>query len=83
MILFINLGFLDLYKKMKDDLSLILTSSIRSVGNPRKAFQAEIPFLKYLGIISESRTPFRVGVGLLINWPIIQESIDFMNNNNL
>ena len=72
-----------LYKKMKDDLSLILTSSIRSVGNPRKAFQAEIPFLKYLGIISESRTPFRVGVGLLINWPIIQESIDFMNNNNL
>ena len=68
---------------MKDELSLILTSSIRSPGNPRKAFQAEIPFLKYLGIISESRTPFRVGVGLLINWPIIQESIDFMNNNNL
>ena len=72
-----------LYEKMRDDLSLILTSSIRSSGNPRQAFQAELPFLKYLGIISESRTPFRVGVGLLINWPIVQESIDFMNNNNL
>ncbi|WP_151789104.1 hypothetical protein [Acinetobacter seifertii] len=72
-----------LYEKMRDDLSLILTSSIRSPGNPRQAFQAELPFLKYLGIISERRTPFRVGVGLLINWPIVQESIDFMNNNNL
>ncbi|WP_413484241.1 hypothetical protein [Morganella psychrotolerans] len=72
-----------LYKKMKDDLSLILTSSLRSPGNPRKAFQAELPFLKYLGIISESKSPFRVGVGLLINWPIVQESIDFMKNNNL
>lgn len=72
-----------LYEKMKDELSLILTSSIRSEGNPRKAFQAEIPFLKYLGIISDSRSPFRIGVGLLINWPIVQESIDFMNLNNL
>lgn len=72
-----------LYQKMKDDLSLILTSSIRSPGNPRKAFQAEIPFLKYLGIISEERSPFRVGTGLLINWPVVQESVEYMNTNNL
>jgi len=72
-----------LYKKMKDELSLILTSSIRSPGNPRKAFQAEVPFLKYLGIISEEHSPFRIGAGLLINWPIVQESIEFMNKNNL
>lgn len=72
-----------LYQKMKDELSLILTSSVRSPGNPRQAFQAEIPFLKYLGILSEERSPFRIGTGLLINWPVVQESIDYMNINTL
>ncbi|MDM1758773.1 hypothetical protein HX127_14650 [Acinetobacter sp. 256-1] len=80
---FDNVGFKAyLYEKMKDDLSLILTSSIRSPGNPRNAFQAEIPFLKYLGLIDEG-TPFRLGTGLLINWPVVQESIEYMNANNL
>lgn len=72
-----------IYTKMRDELSLLLTSSIRSPSNPREPFQAEIPFLKYLDIIPNDRKPFRSGVGLLINWPLIQETIDFMRENHL
>lgn len=74
-----------LYNKMRNELSLILTSSLRSPSNPRQAFQAEIPFLKYLGILPNKaeHENFRIGVGLVINWPVVQESIDFMRNNNL
>lgn len=72
-----------LFEKMRNELSLILTSSARSSANPRKAFQAEIPYLKHLGIITNITSPFRTGVGLMINWPIVQESIDYMQINNL
>lgn len=71
-----------LHDKMLNELSLMLTSSVRNPGNPRTAFQAEIPYLKYLGLIEDEST-FRVGLGFNINWPLVQESMEYMNNNNL
>jgi len=41
-------------------------------GTPRKAFQGEFAILRKFDFIQG----FRIGVGLEINWPAIQEFLD-------
>lgn len=53
-------------------LRVMRKSSARG-GVKRKPFQGEFAVLRGLGIISG----FRVGVGLIINWPQLQEAVTF------
>ena len=61
---------------MKDELvnnlNVMSSASLRS-GGTRKPFQAELAILRRFNFVSE----FRIGVGLEINWPLVQEYIDF------
>lgn len=59
-----------------NDLHLSKKSTIRA-GGTRKAFQAEIAFLKKMGFIKSNgtRAAYRVGVGLEIDWPQVQSSM--------
>jgi len=52
------------------------TATIRG-GRARKAFQGELAVLSKFGFIGERTNRFRIGNGLLINWPLIQEYLDF------
>jgi hypothetical protein len=66
-----------LYKMLADDLHLIKTSTIRA-GGTRNPFQSEIPLLKQLGFIKGLPNPsYRIGVGLEIDWPQVQNSLIF------
>ena len=66
-----------LYEIFANDLHLIKTSKIRA-GGTRTPFQSEIPLLKQLGFIKSSPNPnYRIGVGLEIDWPQVQNSLIF------
>ena len=54
------------------NLNVMSTASLRG-GSKRRAFQAELSILRKFDFVSG----FRVGVGLEINWPLIQEFIDY------
>ncbi|WP_167959039.1 hypothetical protein [Anaerosporobacter faecicola] len=62
--------------KFRNDLHISKSSTLRA-GGTRTPFQAEISFLKKLGFIKGSgkRTDFRIGLGLDIDWPKIQNSL--------
>ncbi len=58
-------------------LHLSKKSTIRA-GGTRNPFQAELAFLKKMGFVKETsggRTAYRVGVGLEIDWPQVQNSM--------
>lgn len=58
-------------------LHLSQKSTIRA-GGTRKPFQAELSFLKKMGFIHSTKTgkaAYRVGVGLEIDWPQVQNSM--------
>ena len=59
-----------------NDLHLSKKSTVRAHGT-RKSFQAEISFLKKMGFIKETngRAAYRIGVGLEIDWPQVQNSM--------
>lgn len=61
-------------------LHLAKKSTIRA-GGTRKPFQAELSFLKKLGFVKERgrSAAYRVGVGLEINWPQVQNSMMYFN----
>lgn len=61
-------------------LHLAKKSTIRA-GGTRKPFQAELSFLKKMGFVKENgrSAAYRVGVGLEINWPQVQNSMMFFN----
>lgn len=61
-------------------LHLAKKSTIRA-GGTRKPFQAELSFLKKMGFIKENgrSAAYRVGVGLEINWPQVQNSMMYFN----
>lgn len=63
-----------LHNVFANDLHIYKTSTLRA-GGTRLPFQAEIPILRKLGFIKE----FRIGVGLSINWPLIQQSMEYFN----
>ncbi|MEJ6695652.1 MAG: hypothetical protein QNK51_07490 [Chitinophagales bacterium] len=58
--------------ELANNLNVMSTASLRG-GSARRAFQAELSILRKFDFVSG----FRVGVGLEINWPLIQEFIDY------
>ncbi len=48
------------------------TSTLRG-GSARKPFQAELAILRKFEFVKG----FRVGAGLVINWPLIQEYLEY------
>ena len=60
--------------KFQNDLLIYRGVSARG-GQARKQFQAELAILRHYGYVKN----FRLGVGLEINWPSVQESMDFFN----
>jgi hypothetical protein len=52
-------------EQMSTNLKVIKKVSLRG-GVARRPFQAELAILRSLGIVEKS---FRVGVGMVINWP--------------
>lgn len=67
--------------KFTNTLHLAKKSTIRA-GGTRKPFQAELSFLKKLGFVKErgKSAAYRVGVGLEINWPQVQNSMTYFNS---
>ena len=74
------------YTKWLDDIFVrelhISKKSTLRAGGTRRPLQAEFTYLKKLGLVNEGagKVAFRVGVGLSIDWPRIQNSIQFFNN---
>jgi len=66
----------DIKNELATNLNVMNTATIRG-GTSRKAFQGELSVLSKFGFIGPSRKRFRIGNGLLINWPLIQEYLDF------
>ena len=65
-----------------NELHISKKSSLRA-GGTRRPLQAEFAYLKKLGLVNSTpagKVAFRVGVGLSIDWPRIQNSILFFNN---
>ncbi len=62
--------------KFANELHISKKSTKRS-GGTRKAFQAEMYFLKKLGLVKTKgkSAVYRVGGGLVINWPQVQSSV--------
>jgi len=61
-----------LVKKLSSQLCVMRTVSPRG-GHSRNPFQGEFAILRHLKIVED----FRIGVGLEINWPEIQEAIQY------
>ena len=51
-------------------------------GGTRRPLQAELAYLNKLGLVNSygNKIDFRIGVGLSIDWPKVQNSILFFNN---
>lgn len=66
--------------EFKNTLHLAKKSTLRA-GGTRKPFQAELALLKKMGfVIKKGRSAaYRVGVGLEINWPQVQNSMMYFN----
>jgi hypothetical protein len=56
-----------------DQLHMLKTSALRA-GGTRQPFQAELAYLKNLGLI-DNTVPFKIGTGLNINWPLLESSM--------
>lgn len=66
------------------NLHLSKKSTVRA-GGTRKPFQAEISFLKKMGFVktkgaSQRLTAYRIGLGLEIDWPQVQNSMLYFQN---
>jgi hypothetical protein len=59
--------------RMENELHVIRKVSLRG-GAARNPFQAELAVLRTMGIVNKG---FRIGVGLSINWPELQDAMSF------
>jgi hypothetical protein len=70
---FQNVDYLNWIKEeLANNLKVMNTATLRG-GVQRKPFQAELSILRKFGFVSK----FRIGLGLEINWPLIQEYLEF------
>jgi hypothetical protein len=60
---------------MENQLHVIRKVSLRG-GTARNPFQAELAVLRTMGIVNQG---YRIGIGLSINWPELQDA-DFCRN---
>lgn len=54
----------------------VINSSTERGGASRKPFQAELAILSKLGIVYSKSNRFRLGCGLVINWPKVSNYLD-------
>ena len=70
-----------LSSELTNSLHLVQTSTIRA-GGTRHPLQAEISMMNKLGLVrhnANGTTIYKIGSGLAIDWPQIQNSIQFYN----
>lgn len=58
--------------ELANTLNVMNTATLRG-GRARMPFQAEFAILRKFDFVSK----FRIGVGLEINWPLIQEFLEY------
>lgn len=64
-----------------DTLHIVQKSSLRA-GGTRKPLQAEISFMKKLGLIrsnAKGHVAYRIGTGVCVDWPQVETSLQFFN----
>lgn len=77
-IVFDNAPYLDWINDIfVHQLHMLKTTTLRA-GGTRHPFQAELAYLKNLGLVDNS-TPFKIGTGLNIDWPLVESSIMYFN----
>ena len=76
----------DAYIDWLDDIFVntlhISKKTTQRAGGTRRPLQAELSYLNKLGLVNSynGKVDFRIGVGLSIDWPQVQNSILFFNN---
>ncbi|MDO4803263.1 MAG: hypothetical protein Q4A32_00390 [Lachnospiraceae bacterium] len=63
---------------LTNQLHMYRKSTTRA-GGTRKPFQAEMSYLKKLGFVYQDES-FRRGIGLNIDWPLVESSLVFFNS---
>jgi len=61
--------------ELANTLGVLRKVSLRSGGKKRKPLTAELAFLEKMGFLRNKR--YRVGVGLLIDWPAVESAQEF------
>lgn len=70
---FVRDSYLDFIRdKLANELKVMNTAAVRG-GVQRRPFQGELAILRKFNFVGD----FRLGVGLEINWPLIQEYLEF------
>ena len=59
----------------------ISRKSTTRANKTRKSFQAEMSIMKKLGFVRNVKSPFRVGLGLEIDWPQVHSSLLYFEKN--
>lgn len=72
----------ELMRYFAEDLHIVQKSTLRADGT-RSPFQAEISYMKKLGLLrtnTSTNSVYRLGTGLCIDWPLVESSLLFFNS---